>query len=75
MARKSAAKKEDPVSDDGSAQSDVEMQDQQDDKMSGFKKFGVSATLPCAFLHRHPGVDWEEGAVIVDTQANVAGTV
>jgi len=45
MPRKSAAKKvEEPSSDDVSAQSDVEMQDQQDDKMSGFKKFGVSAT-------------------------------
>ncbi|EDU41704.1 ISWI chromatin-remodeling complex ATPase ISW2 [Pyrenophora tritici-repentis Pt-1C-BFP] len=41
MPRKSVAKKvEEPSSDDVSAQSDVEMQDQQDDKMSGFKKFG-----------------------------------
>ncbi|RMZ74437.1 chromatin remodelling complex atpase chain isw1 [Pyrenophora seminiperda CCB06] len=51
--RKSAAKKvEEPSSDDVSAQSDVEMQDQpaqqdqQDDKMSGFKKFGDSDTNP-----------------------------
>lgn len=58
MPRKSAAKKvEEPLSDDVSAQSDVEMQDQQDqqdqqdDKMSGFKKFGVSATAACAFPH------------------------
>ena len=53
MPRKSAAKKvEEPLSDDVSAQSDVEMQDQQeqqDDKMSGFKKFGVSVTAACAF--------------------------
>jgi hypothetical protein len=43
MARKSTAKVEEPSSDEASAHSDVEMQDQQqDDKMSGFKKFGVS---------------------------------
>ena len=52
MARKSAAKVEEPSSDEVSAQSDVEMQDQPDDRMSGFKKFGVSATLPRAFLSR-----------------------
>jgi hypothetical protein len=45
MARKSTAKVE-PSSDEASAQSDVEMQDEQDDKMSGFKKFGVSTTIP-----------------------------
>lgn len=44
MPRKSAAKKEEPSSDEASAHSDVEMQDQQDDTMNGFKKFGVSVT-------------------------------
>jgi SWI/SNF-related matrix-associated actin-dependent regulator of chromatin subfamily A member 5 len=52
MPRKSAAKAEEPSSEDVSAHSDVDMQDQQEDKMSGFKKFGVSATWPGAFL-RH----------------------
>ena len=50
MPRKSAAKKEEPSSDEASAHSDVEMQDQPDDTMNGFKKFGVSATPVCAFL-------------------------
>ena len=53
MARKSTAKVEEPSSDEASAHSDVEMQDQAaDDKMNGFKKFGVSATHPRAFLSR-----------------------
>ncbi|CAN9181923.1 unnamed protein product [Alternaria alternata] len=41
MPRKAAAKKEEPSSDEASAHSDVEMQDQPDDTMSGFKKFGA----------------------------------
>ena len=49
MPRKSAAKAEEPSSEDVSAHSDVEMQDQQEDKMNGFKKFGVSIVYPRAF--------------------------
>lgn len=49
MPRKSAAKAEEPSSEDVSAHSDVEMQDQQEDKMNGFKKFGVSTVYPRAF--------------------------
>jgi hypothetical protein len=52
MARKSIVDSDGPSTADVSANEDVEMQDQdQDTKMSGFKKFGVSATralLPAA---------------------------
>jgi SWI/SNF-related matrix-associated actin-dependent regulator of chromatin subfamily A member 5 len=45
MARKSIVDSDGPSTADVSANEDVEMQDQdQDTKMSGFKKFGVSAT-------------------------------
>jgi hypothetical protein len=54
MPRKAAAKKEEPSSDEASAHSDVEMQDQQDDTMSGFKKFGVRAIPMRAFLAATP---------------------
>jgi SWI/SNF-related matrix-associated actin-dependent regulator of chromatin subfamily A member 5 len=49
MARKSSGRDSDgPSTADVSAHEDVEMQDQ-DDKMNGFKKFGVSASSPsCA---------------------------
>lgn len=62
MPRKSAAKAEEPSSDEASAHSDVEMQDQHDDKMSGFKKFGVSATRPWAstLLHIAHTATWLE---------------
>jgi SWI/SNF-related matrix-associated actin-dependent regulator of chromatin subfamily A member 5 len=50
MPRKAAAKKEEPSSDEVSAHSDVEMQDQQDDTMNGFKKFGVRGPPVRAFL-------------------------
>lgn len=43
MARKSNGRNSDPSTADASAHEDVEMQDQ-DDKMNGFKKFGVSKT-------------------------------
>lgn len=43
MARKSNVDSDGPSTADASANEDVEMQDQ-DNKMSGFKKFGVSAT-------------------------------
>jgi hypothetical protein len=43
MARKSNVDSDGPSTADVSANEDVEMQDQ-DTKMSGFKKFGVSAT-------------------------------
>lgn len=43
MARKSNGRGSDPSTADASAHEDVEMQDQ-DDKMNGFKKFGVSKT-------------------------------
>jgi hypothetical protein len=43
MARKSQVDSDGPSTADVSANEDVEMQDQ-DTKMSGFKKFGVSAT-------------------------------
>jgi len=43
MARKSNGRGSDPSTADASAHEDVEMQDQ-DDKMNGFKKFGVSET-------------------------------
>lgn len=43
MPRKSNVNSDGPSSGDVSAHSDVEMQDRQDDKMNGFKKFGVSA--------------------------------
>ncbi|KAJ5059970.1 SNF2 family N-terminal domain-containing protein [Bipolaris maydis] len=46
MPRKSAAKAEEPSSEDVSAHSDVDMQDQQEDKMSGFKKFGYNLDTP-----------------------------
>jgi len=46
MPRKAAAKKEEPSSDEASAHSDVEMQDQPDDTMSGFKKFGYNVDTP-----------------------------
>ena len=63
MPRKSAAKKEEPSSDEASAHSDVEMQDQPDDTMSGFKKFGVS-TIPFApSSPRHQVVKVVEGAI------------
>lgn len=41
MARKSNGRESDPSTADASAHEDVEMQDQED-KMNGFKKFGVS---------------------------------
>lgn len=41
MARKSNGRESDPSTADASTHEDVEMQDQ-DDKMNGFKKFGVS---------------------------------
>jgi hypothetical protein len=44
MARKSNVSSDGPSTADVSANEDVEMQDQ-DTKMSGFKKFGVSAIL------------------------------
>ena len=48
MARKSSGRDSDgPSTADVSAHEDVEMQDQ-DDKMNGFRKFGVSASCPCA---------------------------
>jgi hypothetical protein len=59
MPRKSAAKKEEPSSDEISAHSDVEMQDQQDDTMNGFKKFGVSAAPDCAFLAATQSSKWK----------------
>jgi hypothetical protein len=43
MARKSNGRGSDPSTAEASAHEDVEMQDQ-DDKISGFKKFGVSET-------------------------------
>ena len=43
MARKSNGRGSDPSTADASAHEDVEMRDQ-DDKISGFKKFGVSET-------------------------------
>ena len=50
MARKSNGRGSDPSTAEASAHEDVEMQDQ-DDKISGFKKFGVSETrtrnAPC----------------------------
>lgn len=58
MARKSNRPSEGTSSGDGSAQSDVEMPDRQDDRMNGFKKFGVSAIhaslclAPALFIHR-----------------------
>lgn len=42
MARKSNGRESDPSTADASAHEDVEMQDQ--DKIEGFKKFGVSET-------------------------------
>ncbi|KAL6703659.1 chromatin remodeling complex Adenosinetriphosphatase [Coniothyrium glycines] len=46
MARKSNVNSDGPSSGDVSAHSDVEMQDRQDDKMSGFKKFGYNLDTP-----------------------------
>lgn len=46
MARKSNGRGSDPSTAEASAHEDVEMQDQ-DDKMNGFKKFGVSSTRIC----------------------------
>lgn len=46
MARKSNGRGSDPSTADASAHEDVEMQDQ-DDKMNGFKKFGVSQSFAC----------------------------
>jgi hypothetical protein len=62
MPRKSAAKAEEPSSEDVSSHSDVEMQDQdqQEDKMSGFKKFGVSATWLLAFLRGTERPRWRK---------------
>lgn len=52
MARKSNVDSDGPSTGDASAHSDVEMQDQQDDKMNGFKKFGVSITSLALALPR-----------------------
>jgi SWI/SNF-related matrix-associated actin-dependent regulator of chromatin subfamily A member 5 len=52
MARKSNGRGSDPSTADASAHEDVEMQDQ-DDKMNGFKKFGVSKTRICT-RNAHP---------------------
>lgn len=50
MARKSNGRESDPSTADASTHEDVEMQDH-DDKMNGFKKFGVSGmpvrNAPC----------------------------
>lgn len=48
MARKSNVDSDGPSTGEGSGPSDVEMQDR-DDKMHGFKKFGVSTGAPFAF--------------------------
>jgi hypothetical protein len=50
MARKSNGRESDPSTADASTHEDVEMQDQ-DDKMNGFKKFGVSES------HKAPSRD------------------
>jgi SWI/SNF-related matrix-associated actin-dependent regulator of chromatin subfamily A member 5 len=44
MARKSNVSSDGPSTADVSANEDVEMQDHETAKMSGFKKFGVSAS-------------------------------
>jgi hypothetical protein len=70
MARKSIVDSDGPSTADVSANEDVEMQDQdQDTKMSGFKKFGVSATralLPAARASQREHV-WT-GKLTVQTQ-------
>lgn len=75
MPRKAAAKKEEPSSDEASAHSDVEMQDQPDDTMSGFKKFGVSTTPFAPSSPRHQVVKAVEGAIKSRTWADIAGAV
>jgi hypothetical protein len=64
MARKSSGRDSDgPSTADVSAHEDVEMQDQ-DDKMNGFKKFGVSASsLSCARppFRRQPAASGGQG--------------
>jgi hypothetical protein len=76
MPRKSAAKKEEqPSSDEASAHSDVEMQDQQNDTISGFKKFGVSGTPFAPSSPRHSDVKAIEGATKWKSWANITDTV
>jgi SWI/SNF-related matrix-associated actin-dependent regulator of chromatin subfamily A member 5 len=76
MPRKSAAKKEEqPSSDEASAHSDVEMQDQQNDTISGFKKFGVSGTPFALSSPRHSDVKAIEGATKWKSWANITDTV
>lgn len=64
MARKSSTKEiesDGPSTADVSANEDVEMQDQeQDSKMSGFKKFGVSASRQLLPLRIAVTEDWRQ---------------
>jgi hypothetical protein len=63
MARKTSGRDSDgPSTTDVSAHEDVEMQDQ-DDKMNGFKKFGVSASSSCALpsFRRWPAASGGQG--------------
>ena len=57
MARKSNVDSDGQSSGNASSHSDVEMQDR-DDKMSGFKKFGVSAIRPAPFHSRTKEQEW-----------------
>lgn len=59
MARKSIVDSDGPSTADVSANEDVEMQDQ-DTKMSGFKKFGVRLWLGGSFPRRAPRRDDDE---------------
>jgi hypothetical protein len=70
MARKSIVDSDGPSTADVSANEDVEMQDQ-DTKMSGFKKFGVSAIWDLLAPRRDDGA--REQHVQLSNKAN--GTV
>lgn len=75
MARKSNVASDGPSTGDASEHSDVEMQDQQDDKMNGFKKFGVSAITRAPSISLQRGQDWLYLWQIQERYADIAGTV
>jgi hypothetical protein len=73
MARKSIVDSDGPSTADVSANEDVEMQDQdqdQDTKMSGFKKFGVSATRALLPVPRRGDGECFAARTRLDTPAN-----
>lgn len=72
---------DEPSTADVSTHEDTEMQDQdqdqdQEDKMNGFKKFGVSATWPAFQFHSQRSWAWaQQDADVQGNQANIAATV